>query len=174
MILVTDFIKVSFLKDSHKYLIIAPICISDEISVDLVESNPEKASAITSAIYEANTDELVKLLKEVGQKNPLISDNKIPAKPYTVLHFIADRGFLDMFQTVSNTLTDIQPKSKNVWDKGATPLHYAGQQGHLPIVRFITDCIKDINPIDAAGKTVLQYAVEEGQLNVTKFYVENL
>ena len=138
MILVKDFIKVSFLKDLHKYLIRAPICISDETSVDLVESNPEKASAITLAINEANTDELVKLLKEVGQKNPIISDSTSAALPYTVLHFIAFRGNLEMFQTISNTLTDLQPKLKSVRDKGATPLHYAGQQGHLPIVRFIS------------------------------------
>ena len=156
------------------YSIRCAICISDEKSVDLVERNPEKANAITSAINEANTNELVELLKEVDQKNPIISDSTSAALPYTVLHFIAFRGILEMFQTVSNTLTDLQPKSKSVRDNGITPLHYAAQQGHLPIVRFITDCIKDINPTDAAGKTVLQYAAEEGQLNVVKFYVENL
>ena len=134
-----------------------------------MESNPEKASAITSAIYKANTDELVKLLKEVGKKNPIISDSSFATLPYTVLHLIALVGNLEMFQTVSNTLTDLQPKLKSVRGKGITPLHYAGSQGHLPIVRFITDCIKDINPTDAAEKTVLQYAVEEGQLNVIKF-----
>ena len=116
--LVKYFIKVAFL-----YSIRDAICFSDEISVDLVESNPEKARAIKSAISAEDIGGLVKLLKEIGQKNPVIEYRE--GEPMSVLHSIASEGNLVMFRTISNTLTDLQPKAKSVEEKGATPLHYA-------------------------------------------------
>ena len=154
------------------------ICISDEISVDLRDSNPRKATDIGSAVDGGNIDGLTKLLKEVGQKNPIVfvfgSNSLFKFEPFSVLHDIAYNGNLEMFKMVSNTLTDLQPKSKSGTRRGATPLHYAGQQGHLPIVRFILNCIKDSNPPDSIGRTVMHYAAEEGQLDVIKFYAEKL
>ena len=125
------------------------ICISDEISVDLVQSNVKGLDFIY-AINHENIDELVKLLKEVGQKNLVVSDYE--SDPVTMLHVIAYVGKLEIFKTFSNTLTDLQPKVKGGERKGATPLHYAGQKGNISIIKFITNCIENINPPDTLGK----------------------
>ena len=135
-----------------------------------METNPEKASAIKSAISAEDIAGLIKLLKEIGQKNPVI--DYFESEPISVLHSIASEGKLLMFRTISNTLTDLQPRSQGF--KGATPLHYAGEQGHRPIVRFITNCIKDINPPDSIGQSVMQYAAKKGHLDVIKLYVDEL
>ena len=105
--------------DLYKYLIRDAICISDEISVDLVESSPEKASAIRFAISAEDIGGLIKLLNEIGQKNPVI--DYFESEPISVLHSIASEGKLLMFRTISNTLTDLHYQDHRVLRE---PLHY--------------------------------------------------
>ena len=79
-----------------------------------------------------------------------------------------------MFKAISDTVNDHQPKAGLGHDKGATPLHYAALNGHLPIVEFITASLDDINPASGTGQTVMHWAAESGQLNIIEFYLNNL
>ena len=91
----------------------------------------------------------------------------------TLLHYSAEQGKLEIFKSVSATLANIQLKTSGE-AKGATPLHWAGTEGRMNIVRYITNCLTNINPADDDGLTVMHYAARRGQLEVINFYIDRL
>merc|ERR1712223_464451 len=117
---------------------------ADEASTDLVETNPTKANAIKSAIENGKLEELTMLLKEVDEKNPIITKFGV-TDPITILHHAAYFGKLDIFKNISSDMTNINPKSISGTSKGATPLHYAALNGRLLVVKHITNCLTNIN-----------------------------
>ncbi|QRX84553.1 ankyrin repeat domain-containing protein [Glaciimonas sp. PAMC28666] len=55
------------------------------------------------------------------------------------------------------------------YPNGLTALMWAGASGHLPTVQALLDQGADASLVDNRGKTVLQMADENGQLEVVKF-----
>jgi len=147
-------------------------CIDDEASVDLTRYNPTKANDMVSAIKSNDLRGLYILLAKLNVTNPIIT--KFGSAPVTVLHHSAALGKLDIFKSVSATVANMQPKVVSGESKGATPLHYAGQQGRMNMVRYITNCLSNINPAADDGRTVMAWAAERGQLEVIKFYLNAL
>ena len=117
-----------------------------------------------------------RLLTDSNVKNPLIIKfgDFIGGSPVTVLHYSAYHGKLDIFKSVSATVANMQPKALSGVGKGGTPLHWAGQQGRMNVVRYITNCLSNINPADDIGRTPQLYATQYGQLEVVNFYLDAL
>merc|ERR1712008_587243 len=57
---------------------------------------------------------------------------------------------------------------------GATPLHWAVLQGKMNMVRYITNCLSNINPAADDGETVMHWAAIKGQLEAINFYLDAL
>merc|ERR1719270_3140190 len=135
----------------------------DEVFTNLVDTDPEKAKKIKSAITNDNLEELVEYLDEINLKNPIIviwgTDPKI--FPISVLDYAAYKGRLEIFKNISSTLKNLNPKAASGQDKGTTPLHRAAQYDQLDIVKYITSCLLNINPAQDDGKTVLHLAAEQ-------------
>ena len=128
-----------------------------------MESN--KASAMVSAINNGDILKLEKLLKEANQKNPLIYKDEFGIQ-LTALHYSAQQGRLEIFKSISDTLTNLNPKSIHAYPTGVTPLHFAADKGRLNIVTYITKCIQDINPATNEGFTPMHFAADSGQKSI--------
>ena len=58
--------------------------------------------------------------------------------------------------------------------RGRTPLHYAAQKGHLPVVQHICNLLEDKNPKDSNDVTPLHSAAGSGHLEVVKFLADHV
>ena len=63
-----------------------------------------------------------------------------------------------------NSITENSPKDES----GRTPLHYACENGHVEIVKYMMDNITDKNPRDKRGRTPLWYAAKSCHVDVLK------
>jgi len=69
---------------------------------------------------------------------------------YQLFHFLVEKG-----------------ANKEVIDEDKkTPLHYAAEKGHLPIVSFLIAKGANKKVIDEKGKTPLHYAIAKGHLTI--------
>ena len=53
-------------------------------------------------------------------------------------------------------------------ESGRTPLHYACENGHVEVVKYILDQIEDKNPRDKWGRPPLWYAAKFCHVDVLK------
>ena len=65
-------------------------------------------------------------------------------------------------------------KSKELADKGYTPLHYAAQFGHDAIVKVILQNVNDTMPRTGDGTTPLHYAAQFGHDAIVKVLLQNV
>ena len=83
---------------------------------------------------------------------------------WTPLHFSAQAGNFEVYQFLSENLTNINPATK----KGITPLHMAGKNGHFEVYKFICESTSDMNPQMPSEITPLDLAAKNGHLEVCK------
>jgi len=139
---------------------------------NLLGTDPEKAFAMGLSIRNNNIKRFKKLYKETNMTNPFI--RKFGTNPVTVEYYAAYLGRLEIFKIITDNLKDMQRKVPSGIHKGATTLHFAAQEGHLPIVEYITNCLQNINPAADDGKTPMHWAAEGGQNEVVNFFIERL
>ena len=152
-----------------------------------MKNDPEIAHAMRTAIEKNDLFRLKKLLEDKNQKNPIIEEIMTTdgTVQLTVLHSIAFYGNFDMFKHISATMKNLHPKTiSKYYDIGirpiytigsdATPLHFAAASGNLPLVKFLTNCMLEINPTAHDGWTVRDYAVEWTRFKIIDFYDSKL
>ena len=104
------------------------------------------------------------LLEIVEDKNSGDKDK------YTILHFAAEHGLLNIIESLVPLLDVKNPKAgRRKYANGSTedqvtPLHLAAWGGNLPVIEFLVPHLNgDINPARANGWTVLHDAACLGQ-----------
>ena len=88
----------------------------------------------------------------------------------TPLHYAAQFGNLDIAKTITNHITDRNPKDIH----GYTPLHSAASNGHLEIVTFLKKFVSNVNiraKPSHKGKTPLHVAAQHGHFPVVKYLI---
>ena len=93
-----------------------------------------------------------------------------PYIDWTCLHFAAVFDRLDVFQYISENVSNINPKAKGDRRK-VTPLHLAAQHGNFEICKLIIDAIEDLSPRDHKNCTPYDYAREQGYSDIC-FYID--
>ena len=63
---------------------------------------------------------------------------------------------------------------QNRLDHQHSPHHIAAKRGSLSLCKFIARKTKSLNPARADGMTALHFAVQEGHVDVCKYYIDNL
>ena len=144
-----------------------------------MKNDPDIAHAMRTAIKKNDLFQLKKLLKDRNQKNPIIEEIRAEVSTIhlTVLHTIAWYGKFDMFKHISATMKNLHPKAIGKYNdvgRDAIPLHFAAVNGNLPIVKFLTDCMQEINPTDHNGWTVRDFALSQSQNQIIDFYDSKL
>ena len=91
---------------------------------------------------------------------------------WTMLHYAAEGGNLEIFQTFLKYTTLKNPRDCN----GVTPLHVTAQNGHDSVHRFIMNYVGDNkNPeILPTSVTPIHLAAREGHLNICLTILEHI
>ena len=82
----------------------------------------------------------------------------------SLLHWAADYGNLDIYQSVMDKVPDKNPKDK----EGTTPLHCAADNGHLGICQLILKNTEQKCPKDEVGWTPLHCSAGKGHTLIHK------
>ena len=82
----------------------------------------------------------------------------------SLLHWAADYGNLDIYQSIMDKVPDKNPKDKN----GITPLHCAADVGHLNICQLILNNVTDKCPKGKNGHTPLHCSARKGHTLIHK------
>ena len=107
----------------------------------LSDKNPKagaqwnERSPLHAAALDGHLDVIQYLLENIeGDINPSQSNG------FTVLHYAAANGLLNVVSFYTNKLLDPNPvQLSNDQFRGRTPLHIAAQNGHLPVVQHICE-----------------------------------
>ena len=87
---------------------------------------------------------------------------------WTCLHNAALFGQFDVFQFISESVANINPKSKTM---KITPFHLAAQQGYFKICKLIIDAVEDLDPKDHSDCTPYDYALRRGNSSDICVYI---
>ena len=90
---------------------------------------------------------------------------------WTCLHNAALLGRFDVFQFISESVANINPKSKTM---KITPFHLAAQRGHFDICKLIIDAIEDLDPKNHLGLTPYDYALRHESSSDICIYIEKV
>lgn len=90
---------------------------------------------------------------------------------WTCLHNAANFDQFDIFQFISESVANINPKSKIM---KLTPLHLAAQSGHFNICKFIIDAIEDLDPKDFVDDTPYDKARRRGNSSDICMYIDKV
>ena len=96
-----------------------------------------------------------------------------PYIDWTCLHFAAVFDRLDVFQYISENVSNINPKAKGDRRK-VTPLHLAAQHGNFEICKLIIDAIEDLDPKNHLGLTPYDYALRHENSSDICIYIEKV
>ena len=66
------------------------------------------------------------------------------------------------------------PNPGNLANEMFTPLNYAAQEGHLPVVQHICSLLEDKNPKNSHDHTPLHTAASNGHLEIVKYLVNHV
>ena len=89
----------------------------------------------------------------------------LPYIDWTCLHYAALFDRLDVFQYISENVSNINPEAKGDRRK-LTPLHLAAQHGNFEICKLIIDGIEDLSPRDHNNHTPYDYARRKGYSDI--------
>ena len=85
-------------------------------------------------------------------------------------------GDLETLKTLLDKKTEKNPVVYQ-YDDGANPtvLHEAAYYGQLEIIMFYNDNLtfSNLNPVDNKGNTPLKWAVDQGEIKVLEYYLNN-
>ena len=96
-----------------------------------------------------------------------------PYIDWTCLHYAAVFDRLDVFQYISENVSNINPKAKGDWRKEVTPFHLAAQYGNFEICKLIIDAVEDLSPRDHDNCTPYDYARRKGYSDIC-FYIDKV
>ena len=85
-------------------------------------------------------------------------------------------GDLEALKTLLDKKTEKNPVVYQ-YDDGANPtvLHVAAYHGQIDIIRWYHDILNfgNINPVDNKGNTPLKWAVDQQEIKVLEYYLNN-
>merc|ERR1712078_113458 len=81
---------------------------------------------------------------------------------------VAGERTFDINSSMDGSGAEVNAKS----EYGATPLHWASQEGYTDIVKLLIEKGADVNAKDEEGKTPLNWASEGGHTDIVKLLVE--
>ena len=95
---------------------------------------------------------------------------------FSPLNIGAAVGNISMYKYVVEKIGIVDPEDMNpsTTVSKKTPIHFAAENGHLEIVNYIAQYIKEVNPANKIGSTPLHYAAENGHMVVFKYIAEHL
>ena len=96
----------------------------------------------------------------------------LPYIDWTCLHNAALFDCFDVFQYISENVSNINPKAKGDMRK-VTPLHLAAEYGNFEICKLIIDDIEELSPKDYDNYTPYDYARRRGHSDIC-FYIDKV
>ena len=103
--------------------------------------------------------------------NPMMTFIAYKKDDCTCLHNAALFGQFDVFQFISESVANINPKSKTM---KITPFHLAAQRGHFNICKLIIDAVEDLEPKNHLGLTPYDYALRRENSSDICIYIEKV
>ena len=108
---------------------------------------------------------LCKVLLEKHNFKTHVKDNA----GWSVLHFAAETGDLQLFQHLKEKVSDVYIKTNN----GMTCLHIAASKGHVRLCKLLLEKYKfDLHMKDDHGCSVLHFAIKNGDLQLFQYLIK--
>ena len=144
-------------------------------------TDPYNARQLFDAFQISNGYKRVKKLDEilikVNRTNPIFYYDINTRYDYSVMHFAAQIGDLEVVEFISDKLYEKNPAYTTTDDfSGLTPLHWAVLGGQYEIVQFIISTLKkdERNPAADNGFTPAHSAAERGMIDILDLLLPDL
>ena len=103
-------------------------------------------------------------LEKAEDKNPTLAKHR----NWTLLHFFAKMGLMEMCRLMVEKVKDKQPQDID----GSTPYHIAAFIGHLELCKLLMEYHTDKNPKDFFDRTPFNRAASKGHLEVCRLFMD--
>lgn len=150
----------------HKEEVYEILSLLKNNGADFSIKNNDSLTPLLIAAKQSNVKIVKYLLDECGA-----NINETDATGNSALHIAIKRNYYDMVYLLLNRTSIIKANHA-----GQTPLHVAVQDDAMqliPIIYFLLSKGIDINAIDNEGKTVLDYAIDQGNEETIAFLKQN-
>ena len=147
----------------------------------MLYTDPYNARQLFDAFDISNGYKRVKKLDEILTKinrtNPIFYYDLNTRYDYSVMHYAAEIGDLEVVEFISDKLYEKNPAYTTTDDfSGLTPLHLAVLSGQYEIVQFIISTLKkdERNPGTDKGETPAHYAAQNGMIDILDLLLPDL
>jgi ankyrin repeat protein len=138
--------------------------------IDVNNSFEAAGTALHAAIRQEHLHVVAYLLSGEGGANPTTAD----VRGRTAIHEAAIVGSVDAL-TLMLKMRGIKRAAKRIKTArdGCTPLHLACIEGHLGVVKVLSEQCGGVNVCDNMGRTALHYAAKEGHADILEVLLDN-
>nr|XP_015913873.2 serine/threonine-protein phosphatase 6 regulatory ankyrin repeat subunit A-like [Parasteatoda tepidariorum] len=131
---------------------------------DSNKQNSQYRKPIELAVWYGHLDSV-----KVFFQNTIVNVNEKFYENYTLLHFAAERGHLDIVEFLINEKASLNAANS----LGSKPIHVAAREGHLHIVEYFIQCDETlVTERGCSNTTLLHYAAQTGQTDIVKYLVQ--
>ena len=150
-----------------------------------LQRNENNDTILHVACVEGDKDVVTKVICHVASHKNILKDMLIAKNKTTPLHFICEKGYIEIIQLMLSQFTDNAELKELLLmkdDSNQTVFHVSCKEGHTDVVRAIMQCIKNNHDLihavvfakDADDSTIFHWASRYNHPKILNIIFEHL